>query len=352
MIAIRTFALINTAALLGAPVTSSPSYDVDLAHRSTWPTPAGALSIMSYNIKGLPWPIAGGREEAISAMGQRLAAMRLSNAQPHVVLLQEAFGDGAHTLGEAGGYRYVVTGPQFSRADEPQPLGQAFAEGAQWVKGEASGSLINSGLAILSDYPVIRIERYAFPEGACAGYDCLAAKGVLVAWIDVPGTGGPIAVIDTHLNSRRATRVASERADRAYAWQVAAVRQFLARVLPSGTPVIFGGDFNTGQAPARIAALSQPLIEGTQSDGLRTVLTNGGVISGSRSEAQRIVGRNKDKILFRDGLRVSLRPERAWVPFPITSPAPLSDHAGFVLDFSFQRRDTRECLGACNSIGA
>lgn len=337
MIRFRTFALVTTAALLAAGVAPSPSYDVELAQKSNWPSPAGALSIMSYNIKGLPWPIAVGREESISAIGQGLASMRSSDAHPHVVLLQEAFGDAAKALGEAAGYRYVVTGPQSSGADDPQPLGRAFAEGTQWMKGEGGGSLIDSGLAILSDYPVIRIARYAFPEGACAGYDCLVAKGALVAWIDVPGAGQPIAVVDTHLNSRRATHVASERADRAYIWQVAAVRKFLSSVLPSGTPVIFGGDFNTGQVPARVAAVSQPLIDGTQIDGLRALLTEGGVIGSSQIEAQRIVDRNKDKILFRDGVRVALRPERAWVPFPLTSQAPLSDHAGFVIDLSLER---------------
>lgn len=336
MIGLRISALLATASLLGAGVMSSPSYDTELAQKSIWPAPAGALSIMSYNIKGLPWPIAVGREESIAAIGQRLASMRSSDAHPHVVLLQEAFGDAANALGQAAGYRFVVTGPQVSKPHEPQPLGQAFAEGAQWIKGEESGSLIDSGLAILSDYPVVRIERYAFPEGACAGYDCLAAKGVLAAWIDVPGAGEPIAVVNTHLNSRRATHVASERADRAFAWQVAAVREFLSRVLPSGSPAIFGGDFNTGRVPARVATVAQPLIDGTQVDGLRTILANGGVVFGSQNEAQRIIGRNKDKILFRDGTRVGLRPERAWVPFPITSQEPLSDHAGFVIDVSFE----------------
>lgn len=336
MIGLRTLALFTTATLLGASAVSPSSYDADLADKSTWPAPAGAVSIMSYNIKGLPWPIAVGRKEAISAIGQRLAAMRSSNAQPRVVLLQEAFGDTANALGQAAGYRFVVTGPQVSWSYASQPLGQVFAEGAQWIKGEESGSLIDSGLAILSDYPVVRIERYAFPKGACAGYDCLAAKGVLVAWIDVPGAAEPIAIVDTHLNSRRASHVASERADRAYEWQVGAVRKFLSRVLPTGTPVIFGGDFNTGQAPTRVAAVAQPLIYGAQVDGLRTVLAKGEVVFGSRNEAQRIVGRNKDKILFRDGARVGLRPERAWVPFQITSQDPLSDHAGFVIDFSLE----------------
>jgi len=336
MIVFRTLALFATATLLGTSAVSAPSYHVEPADKPTWPAPAGAISIMSYNIKGLPWPIAFGREEAISAIGRRLAAMRSSNAHPHVVLLQEAFGNAANGLGQAGGYRFVITGPQVAISHEPQPLGQAFAEGAQWIKGEESGSLVDSGLAILSDYPVVRIERYAFPEGACAGYDCLAAKGVLVAWIDVPGAGEPIAVVDIHLNSRRATHVATERADRAYTWQVAAVRTFLSSVLPSGSPVIFGGDFNTGRVPARVAAVAQPLIEGLQVDGLRTILANGGIVFNSQNEAQRIVGRNKDKILFRDGTRVGLRPARAWVPFPIASQQPLSDHAGFVIDFSLE----------------
>jgi endonuclease/exonuclease/phosphatase family metal-dependent hydrolase len=337
MIGFRTLALCATAILLGGSAVPAPSYDAGLADKPTWPATAGPLSIMSYNIKGIPWPVAAGREEAISAIGQRLAAMRSTGGQPRVVLLQEAFGEAANSLGEAAGYRYVVTGPQVSSSHEPQPLGQAFAEGAQWLKGEGSGSLINSGLAILSDYPIIAVEGYAFPEGACAGFDCLAAKGVLVAWIDVPGAGEPIAVVDTHLNSRRSAHVASERADRAYAWQVAAVREFLSAVLPSATPVIFGGDFNTGDVPARLAAVSQPLIEGTQIDGLHSVLNAGGVIAGSQDEAQRIVERNKDKILFRDGLSVALRPQRAWVPFPVTSQQPLSDHAGFVIDLSLER---------------
>jgi endonuclease/exonuclease/phosphatase family metal-dependent hydrolase len=334
MIGFRILGLFAAAAFLGAPAAPSTSHDVEL-DKSTWPAPAAAVPIMSYNIRGLPWPIAFGRAEAMSAIGRRLAAMRSSGAQPRVVLLQEAFGDSAKVLGRAAGYRFVVTGPQVSRDDVSRPLGRAFAEGAQWTKGEESGSIIDSGLAILSDYPVIKVARYAFPEGACAGYDCLAAKGVLVAWIAVPGATEPIALVDVHLNSRRAARVATERADRAYTWQVAAVRKFLSRVLPTGAPVIFGGDFNTGRAPTRIAAMAQPMIDGAQIDGLRTVLAKGAVAYGAQNEAQRIVGRNKDKILFRDGASVRLRPERAWVPFPIASPEPLSDHAGFVIDFSF-----------------
>lgn len=334
MIGIKTLGLFATSALLGASALSSPSHDFGADHTATWPAPTGELSIMSYNIKGLPWPVAIGREDAIFKIGQRLAKMRSRDTQPRVVVLQEAFGDAPHTLGRAAGYHFVVTGPRLSRRPTSPPLGQQFAQGAQWIKGEARGSVIDSGLAILSDHPVTRVERYAFPEGACAGYDCLAAKGVLVAWIDVPGAAEPIAFVDTHLNSRSAARVGTERADRAYAWQVAAVRTFLSRVLPPDTPVILGGDLNTGRVPARLAAAARPLMKGVQVDGLRAVLAKEAVAVGSQNEAQRIIGRNKDKIVFRDGGRIRLRPERAWVPFPVASQEPLSDHAGFVIALS------------------
>lgn len=337
MIGFRTLALVTTATLLGASTLSESNYGSEPTDKYTWPARAGPVSVMSYNIKDLPWPIASGRKDAISAIGQRLAAMRASNAQPRVVLLQEAFGDTATMLGEAAGYRYVVAGPESAGREDAEPLGPAYAQNAQWFKGEASGSLINSGLAILSDYPVVRIERYAFPEGACAGYDCLAAKGVLVAWIDLPGAGEPVVVVNAHLNSRGSTGVSNERADRAYAWQVAAVREFLSKELSSEAPALFGGDFNTGRVPERKAAVSRPFIEGAHIDGLRSVLTKGRVVAGSGIEAQEIVDRNKDKIFFRDGARVALRPEQAWVPFPIHSQEPLSDHAGFVIDFSLEQ---------------
>lgn len=54
MIGLRIPALLVTAARLGAGIMSSPSYDAELAGKSSWPAPAGALSIMSYNVNGLP----------------------------------------------------------------------------------------------------------------------------------------------------------------------------------------------------------------------------------------------------------------------------------------------------------
>lgn len=331
---LRNLAIVAMAALLCGGVMSVPDTGAETSGRSHWPEQTGDVSAMSYNVKGLPWPVALGREDAISTIGLRLATMRSDNVQPHVVMLQEAFGDTASSIADSAGYSHVVRGPQTSRLPKSLPMGEEYADRAQWIKGEQSGNVLDSGLAILSDYPVVRTARFAFPRGACAGYDCLAAKGVLVAWIKIPGTVAPIAFVNTHLNARRATRVPSERADEAYAWQIGATRAFISRVLSPETAVIFGGDFNTGQVPARIAAASKPLIGANQVDSLATLLTEGRVVATSRLEAKTIVEKNKDKILYRHGIEMTLRPERAWVPFPVNTNDALSDHAGFVIDFT------------------
>ena len=84
-------------ALLAA--THSASGD---ARYGQYPLPAStadaddaSLSVMTYNVNGLPWPVAFGREAALERIGARLAEMRRGERQPRLVLLQEAFRDDA-----------------------------------------------------------------------------------------------------------------------------------------------------------------------------------------------------------------------------------------------------------------
>jgi len=325
--------------LLSAPTYYQEAFPIAPAASSDWPARGARLSVLTYNIKGLPWPVADDRSSAISAIGQRLRLMRSRGIQPHIVLLQEAFMGQAKQLARVAGYDFVALGPTAAGPDVQSPLGRKFDADAQWVKGERSGSLVDSGLMVLSDYPVTRTRRYAFPEGACAGYDCLAAKGVLVAWLDVPGAAGPVAVVDTHLNSRHSTHVRSARADTAYAWQVSALRHFLAREVSPDTPVIFGGDFNIGNVSSRRSAISAaPLLGAAQVDGLAESYAEGHVPTASIAEAQQILSRNKDRIISRSGKDIELSPFRSWVPFKLsTTDHPMSDHAGFVVDYHFAK---------------
>ena len=334
----RLMGWIVLAGMLMAPTPLDPADHGDAAELANLPRNTGVLSVMTYNVKGLPWPAARGRGPALEAIGQRLARMRERGVQPQVVLLQEAFTGHAKAIGRRAGYRHVAVGPQQAPATTAPPLGKRFAAAARWGRGELSGSLLDSGLVILSDYPIARSRNLAFPQGACAGFDCLAAKGVMIAWIAVPGAPQPIAIVNTHLNSRRATRVAGERADEAYAWQVAATRRFVTEHIDADAPVIFGGDFNAGEAPRRLAALARPMLGAAEQDGLSAALTLRHTSTVTRDEAAHILERNKDKLLSRSGSRLSLAPRHVSVPFGVRSrTAPLSDHAGFAIAYALVR---------------
>lgn len=249
------------------------------------------------------------------------------------MLVQEAFTDEAKKLAKVAGYDFVATGPSAASDAVQPPLGMKFDGAARWAKGERTGSLADSGLLVLSDYPIVKTLRFAFPEGACAGFDCLAAKGVLVAWIAVPGAREPIAFVNTHLNSRRAAHVPKARSDTAYAWQISAVRNFLMREISPNAAVIIGGDLNIGKSPNRRAAYSAlPLLGPRQIDGLSSAK----IMRVSTPEAEHIAVLNKDKIISRSGKNMTLTPVRAWVLFEkSTIDEPLSDHAGFVVNYRF-----------------
>ncbi len=212
------------------------------------------LSVMTYNIEGLPWPVRSGRTGAFDRIGARLNALRASGGQPHIVTLQEAFSADAKRIGITSGYRYIANGPDktLAGARAVLPADIAFAAKAHFLDGERSGKLLDSGLQILSDYPIVAVRRMAFPSYACAGYDCLANKGALVAMIAVPGIAEPIAVVNAHLNSRTASGVGDQRTLYAYERQIDALDAFIAEAIRPGTPMIVAGDFNVGPVPSRL----------------------------------------------------------------------------------------------------
>jgi len=299
-----------------------------------WPS---RLSVMTYNVKGLPWPIAFGRSAALAEIGRRLARLRLRGEQPHIVLLQEAFTPEAKALGAMGGYRYAAIGPQPQDAS-PEPtkaLGDRFRERAQWDKGENEGKWQDSGLVILSDYPIVASAKMAFPQDACAGFDCLATKGVVLARIRVPGSAKPVTFIDTHLNSRHASGVSIERANKAYAWQVDAVRRFVARQVDAEDTVIFGGDFNEGHDPDRLAIANRNggFIRGGQ-EVVATIDHRTHGMADTPADLVTVRDRAKGKEYFRPARDTQMELRDIVVPFgKDTGGLDLSDHLGFVATY-------------------
>lgn len=304
---------------------------------NTAPAAPAELSVMSYNVHGMPWPFAVGRPKALSEIGARLAKMRAAGDQPHLVLLQEAFTPDAKAIAREAGYRYAVTGPaRDDRAtDAENAEARQFLRGASMLKGEADGTIEDSGLMILSDYPVVDVKKLPYPRFACAGYDCLANKGVLMVRVSVPGAKQPVTVFDTHLNSRRQSGVSSARSDVAFAWEAQRLRAFVRENTPAASAAILAGDFNIGHRPYRAAMITGGggVLEGG-TDALRAAFA-GNLQFDNRADAQAIVKHAKDWMFGRDGSTTKLILKSVSVPFGREGHGTsLSDHFGYVVHYA------------------
>lgn len=246
------------AAAVTIPTAAAP----DPAPLSDWSAPLAAsrelsraeISILTYNVRGLPWPVAGGRAEALRAIGQELARLRRDGRQPDVVLIQEGFRGEIADLVRISGYRYWARGPV--RSDRASRAADQAAP-ATWnavrypLRGEGWGKLTGSGLHVLSDLPITRVESAVYRH--CAGFDCLASKGVMLVRLSLPGGRSEIDVVNTHLNTKRKAGVPRTRTLRAHQLQTDELLAFLGAHRSHGRPVLIGGDFNMRNAPERYA---------------------------------------------------------------------------------------------------
>lgn len=185
----------------------------------TWQ--AAELTVLTYNIRGLPWPVATGRGDALRRIGRELAQMRADGVQPDVVLIQEGFRGEVAELYRQSGYRFWVRGPS---------------------RGGALGKLTNGGLHIFSDEPIVDVRTMAYR--ACAGFDCLANKGAMLARIEPEGAPTAIEVLNTHMNSRKASGAPPGPALAAHHRQTAQLFDFIERERDPDLPLLVGGDFN------------------------------------------------------------------------------------------------------------
>ncbi len=301
----------------------------------------GRLSVMTYNVQGLPWPIAWGRDEALAKIGDRLATLRRERRQPHIVLLQEAFTSEAAAIARRAGYVHVAIGPDAAMADglPATRLDRAYIANGRWERGEGIGKRLGSGLLILSDYPILGQARMAFPAFACAGFDCLANKGTLIAHLAVPGFAEPVSVVNTHLNARKASGVSIARSQHAFARQVMLLAGFVRSHVPQGRTLILGGDMNIGGDPARNAAFfGQWAPMGHRFvtpalGGIRQALTMPARID--RDALNASAERAKDWLFARDASGRPMDVAQATVPFGNEADGrPLSDHYGYVLTYA------------------
>jgi len=311
------------------------------------------LSLLTYNVHGLPWPLALGRDEAFGTIAARLRQLRAAGAQPHIVVLQEAFTAAAEQIGQEAGYRYEAEGPPAEmRSDAPPTSADLkFESGKSWLKGEGLGKALDSGLMILSDYPILAVRRAAFPDYACAGYDCLANKGVLMAVVRPPGSATPVEIVTTHLNSHAASGVGDRRSTYAYQRQTDTLARFLKANAIPGYPMVFAGDFNVGQRPVRQFALLSRIGAALRSDGYRMpqdalhdCTRLGAACPGAASpDARTALARGRDWQFFAASPRYAMGVRDIRILFghePLGGM--LSDHIGYEADYRLAAPATRE----------
>jgi endonuclease/exonuclease/phosphatase family metal-dependent hydrolase len=306
----------------------------------------GTLSLLTYNVEGAPWPFALDRPRAFVRIAARLRALRRVGRSPGVAVLQEAFTADAQAIGHAAGYRYVVEGPGpvEANAAAPDAADLGFAADARWWLGETQGKLLGSGLLVLSDYPIVRIRRMAFPAFACAGFDCLANKGALLVTVRIPGASTPIDIVTTHLNSRHNSHAGDARSLYAYAREAAFLSAFINRWHDPADPLIVAGDFNAGVSPPRWVALRRAVASWRSRSGFREALTLVVGRAAARGMARSadvaaILRRAADWQFFTPGTAAVLDAVAVQVPFGREPQGGmLSDHIGYAVRYRLERR--------------
>ncbi len=326
----------------GSSLMSYKPASISETETKVWPTDCPGFTVLTYNIRDLPkvvdkergrGGIDKGRSKVAIDIGHRIAEMRERCNQPKIIILQEAFRKGAENLNRYGKYPYLVYGPDKAPKTDIYPISEEFHNKRSFRKGEKSGTILNSGLAILSDYPILRTKTVGFPSGMCAGYDCLASKGVLIAWIKIPEFDKPVAFVAIHMNSREPTGVSGERADEAYHHQIKMLQHTIETEIDEDTLIVMAGDLNMGHAPQRLATLREVMGDYYE-NALRDAERLGVVEESSAKHFAGILDYHVDVLLLRNTPDQRLVPEHAWVPFPKGMKESFSDHTGFILSFS------------------
>ncbi len=297
------------------------------------------LDVLTYNVHGLPWPVARDRSPELEAIGLKLRQMHQDGNAPDIVVIQEAFTQDARNIGAIAGYKYTAFGPDSdSHVEMPAPRGSAFRQlnkNESWWKGEGIGKYVGSGLMILSDYPLTNIREMTYSAPACAGFDCLAAKGAMISEVTLPGARH-VEIATTHMNSRHASGVSNARATLAWLIQNQELKDFISTRRNHSLPMILGGDFNIGHSMPRQHGMWKLMtaLGSKTCDGLRKLRDEGQKLS---VDAAYELQRGRDWELSLSGQTDDLTPGSVEVPFGSENGSPLSDHLGYTIHFTLGR---------------
>ena len=310
------------------------------------------ISVMTYNVAGLPWPIGCGksskltdengkrypiacdRSDGLRNIGDILGRLRNLELEPDIVMLQEAFIAASAEVPERARYPNWVAGPG------PNDLGPKVSERASeefiaersFWKGEKLGKRQPSGLLIASNFPIAEQFNSPFYQWECGGFDCLANKGVLLVRIRIPGLPDPLEVITAHYNSKNSTGVSIERAHAAHRLQVDATQEFLLQNSDHELPAIWGGDLNMRHSEERIVHFVAQAGDSLNEVSSWCLENSDACDLKIRSDSDTPWFENQDLQGWTSGTRVSVRPLSIEEIFddPVDG-VMASDHSGFIV---------------------
>jgi len=289
------------------------------------------IEIMLYNVEGLPFPARLNRSKDLGQIGVELAAMRATCKTPRIIVLQEVFSEDAERIAAQAGYVAVADGPERDarRSLAGAPIPDTFLAGQRFSRGEGGPKLVDGGLQILSDYPVLEAVSEPFSDDACAGTDCLSNKGAMLVRVRIPGLPVPLEILNTHMNSRKGAGVSYGRTDVAHHLQSDELADFLQRHRSPGYPLLIAGDFNMKDAAARFShferRMPQPLVH--------RHCANGACVLNKTFETAQPWMETQDLHAFESGGIVTVRPLRLDTIFDGLNGPMLSDHIATIVTY-------------------
>lgn len=306
------------------------------------------LTVLTFNVAGLPWPASKDRAVVMPAIGQHIAALADEGFPVDVILIQEGFIAETEMIADALAFAYRVTGagPELKAISHACAGCKSDDRQQKWWKGEGIGPFVGSGLHIFSVYPVVGVSRMAFGNQDCAGYDCLANKGAILARVVLPGVPEPVDVLTTHLNSTNAAGVPKWETHIAHERQVRRLAEFWGSVTSIDRPNIVGGDFNIRGSHQRFLPLAKLF------HGASFVKNTCESVGGStpcdidiQPEAPWLT--SQDLQAFKSGRKVSIEPvlARTVLNEPVNG-SQLSDHFGFLVRYRLSWRSGHDQVPA------
>lgn len=308
-------------------------------------TPPQSLSIMTYNIEGLPWPARSGRGPFLEAISAELARMDTVGALPEVVVFQEAFSTSALEAAANNPHPVLAFGPRrrtdtsFARAIDPA------LQRRNILRGEWGIKVFGGGLAVASHYPISVVAIEPFGPRSCAGWDCLSNKGMMLVQVHLPGLTDPVEVLTTHMNSQGSSGVSVEKQTAAHRVQSEQLAQFIDQHSISDNPLVIAGDFNMRGSPQRFDAferetgfnLARRYCLEAQSNQDRENCEIAVSFDGDAPWLD-----TQDLQIFDDGAHIALRPTRleAWFDGEDAG-GELSDHDAYIVTYALEARTGR-----------